>query len=956
MLKLFVLSGHYRGSGFAGKSIGLYCDRLSLQDNVTIDVSGSNGVPGRPAASAGKDTSAVDGARGQNGGTIDIFVQNGLEDQIGSLKLIANGGNGGKGGDVEAADSGRVGRGGAGGDGGNVTVQYGSTASRLGAILTKAGSGSWQYGLSILSKAIAADPQSWENMGVDTGNLLNTMTTLQQQTMSISNLQTQLKLAVDAGLDDDVVVAAGPLLQRVNSLYANAAAPDMSPETIDAVRALSTSAAAYNSDPFDDDVRLQFVSDLQAFPMPNTQQGGGSFAQALNDVTYALKASYSDLVNDVKGMVTVNPGRGGRNGKTKTVSNGAASARGGAAGRVRVNNLAFDGRPRDVSVASPFMLPEQIQMVMDQANSLYYTNAPDNILEAQRLYLRMVERLSMTTALGTGSGFDSALQRLSKVSLSAANGLRRHSDWANSMCKQILAGQDMWAHEPNWAPRLAWPYFANRATKRISSLATLEGSFQTYMGRLDNQVKAADAISAVTPTLQQSAAEARTRMAYFSGDNGPLAAAAGRIDALTPVLVAKHSAFLALMPDLINKINDKTNLDWGSLIDAIGGFVFGVANGVAQLASKGFDFRTKIKDRDTGGFIDKSKVISDLREAGDSLADVATAWSTRQDGTITVDQAQSQKLLATQDQIKSILKEFQDGIPGGASDALVGALNDYNAKDSFGQAQLQLDPTLPSVVNWFKTRVNSEQLQVMRLINYGASAIRFWALADADKTESPSPGPLQGSSALTEDLNKLTDDFESVLTGYAVNTITDFPRSNQQGKFWQIPAAQLAELKTLHAENKALNSPAMYKAYVNVPAPHTDAALDDLPDNRRLFADNYNVRIKQIRVWLPGATVSSSSSASSGDQRRPLSVNILHHGSETLIDTEKVARSYNHDIVKFNFQYDTTGVNSVKDCTSDRVYDTQHVTQTTYDGSSQNPTPQTFAPIGPFATWMQILG
>lgn len=113
-----VLGGTYRGQGFAGKTLGLYCDTLTLIDNVTIDVSGLPGSDGLPYASDGG--SRVNGKPGQDGGTIDLFVQNNLEQQLRSVKLIANGGDGGKGGDSKSESISRLSSGGDGGAGGSL--------------------------------------------------------------------------------------------------------------------------------------------------------------------------------------------------------------------------------------------------------------------------------------------------------------------------------------------------------------------------------------------------------------------------------------------------------------------------------------------------------------------------------------------------------------------------------------------------------------------------------------------------------------------------------------------------------------------------------------------------------------------------------------------------------------------------------------------------------------------
>lgn len=94
-----------------GKSLGIFCQDISIQGDVVIDVSGKDG-------DAGKDSTtdnAEPGGNGTNAGDVWIFVQNGVEDTLKKIQIKAFGGDGGAGGDASAADK----KGGKGGDGGN---------------------------------------------------------------------------------------------------------------------------------------------------------------------------------------------------------------------------------------------------------------------------------------------------------------------------------------------------------------------------------------------------------------------------------------------------------------------------------------------------------------------------------------------------------------------------------------------------------------------------------------------------------------------------------------------------------------------------------------------------------------------------------------------------------------------------------------------------------------------
>ncbi|GAM91217.1 hypothetical protein ANO11243_092640 [Dothideomycetidae sp. 11243] len=807
----------------------------------------------------------------------------------------------------------------------------------------------------MLSRAMTADPQPWTDVGIDTAPILSMISALQTQTTAVVGLQAVLN-SVNQTATRDIASPAEALLLKIKAMYRNNFPPDMDTATIDAVHGVTQKGAAYLHRPRRPAVRTAFLTAMANLRVPEAAPDGGPLTAAISDAQDMLKSNYEELKQSVQRRGVAHGGHPGRSGRTNvgTPAPATNASLPGGPGSVVVHNLGFDGRRQDAALESAFVLPDQVQMVLDTADSLYWSNAPKDVARARRLYLRLVERLSVVTALNGNSGFDRVLSRLASISLYSSGSLSRQRNFAKSMCSQILAGQDMWAHAADWAPRLAWNFFANMAEDRINGLTELEDGFQKYVAELDSAIAGTAFITEASPKLMAGAAEARQRKDYYGGSGGLMAAAAGRINALSPLLVAKHRKVLSLEPNLLAQINDQTNTDWGTLLEAVGGFAFGAANGAAQLANSWYKFSTQIKSGETGTWVDKEKVIDDIQDAGKDLKSVAHAWSTRADGFISVDEAKSTKLIASRDKIEAILKEFKSGLPDNVGDEFKAALDDYvdtaiarnNAvvdyngslqlylqavtdegyfqglQARYGESQLKVDPTLPSVVNWFKTQLNAQQLDAMRLLNYGAAAIRFWDLRGAREVSSFSFGPLlQNHIGLRQTLTKLKTAFESVLSDYAGNTRIAFPRDpNQKGKFWRIPDATLAQLKTRHEADLSADSSARHVADIVIPAPQTPEGRRDLPENRRKFADAYNVRVSQLRVWLPGATVDpSSSDGKGGDPRRPLVINIVQGGAETMVDVNGHVHHFTHDVKAYNFEYETTGVLAFGDCSQDKV-------------------------------------
>ncbi|KAI1195578.1 hypothetical protein F5X97DRAFT_240889 [Nemania serpens] len=97
---------------FRGKaSFGLFCSKITVEENASIDISGLSGEDQKPAVEG-------DGSRGTDGkssGKVWLFVQQLDKDGLKNLTVRAHGGRGGKGGDTPAAGK----TGGAGGNGGD---------------------------------------------------------------------------------------------------------------------------------------------------------------------------------------------------------------------------------------------------------------------------------------------------------------------------------------------------------------------------------------------------------------------------------------------------------------------------------------------------------------------------------------------------------------------------------------------------------------------------------------------------------------------------------------------------------------------------------------------------------------------------------------------------------------------------------------------------------------------
>ncbi|KAH6614478.1 hypothetical protein B0J18DRAFT_301466 [Chaetomium sp. MPI-SDFR-AT-0129] len=110
------------------------------------------------------------------------------------------------------------------------------------------------------------------------------------------------------------------------------------------------------------------------------------------------------------------------------------------------------------------------------------------------------------------------------------------------------------------------------------------------------------------------------------------------------------------------------------------------------------------------------------------------------------------------------------------------------------------------------------------------------------------------------------------------------------------------------------------------------------------FARMANIRLNQVRVWLPGARRKPET----GGHRQILQVSISHLGHETLWDPNATNYDFNHEPVDLQFSYDTSQVDAIDDCLPSLVFGRQAIEN---DYVSGDVSTHTVAPIGPLGEW-----
>jgi hypothetical protein len=373
--------------------------------------------------------------------------------------------------------------------------------------------------------------------------------------------------------------------------------------------------------------------------------------------------------------------------------------------------------------------------------------------------------------------------------------------------------------------------------------------------------------------------------------------------------------------------------------------------------------------------------------------------NTRWTDTSTADDPGSIKLISDINTITDLLDKFKNAIPGSDADTLRTALDDYmtvvtnrnqciltyNAAiellhqaledyqyndqqiKTLNQVGLQIDQNLPSVCFWLRKTRDTLRLDVMQLQDLASRAIRFWGLVPL--ANFGAPGPLQNYNDLEVNVRALDSNFQLALTQYSGDVATHWPPPGQQGIFYELTRGQLGTLKIKQPDPSANTSGLSYprtehkslsadQSYISsavsgapLPTPYKHGVVIPLvpgivsgDSKTALFAADANVRLSQIRLWLIGVKVDSDAT-----NRALLYVDITQLGRETIIDSTRHTFQFSHDPVLLSFAYDTTGIESITDCTPDKAFGSESISGD-YQGTGVVGT-DTTAPLGPWATW-----
>jgi hypothetical protein len=674
-------------------------------------------------------------------------------------------------------------------------------------------------------------------------------------------------------------------------------------------------------------------------------------------------------------------GRGGRGGIS-----GNASIPDGKHGRdgtpnpdiaqVEIKVLGLDGRSSDVDVDQVLAFPDQCQMLIEKADSYFFTNNADRYKDAAIYYNRLAKRLAFIGKIDSDAEQQALLKsRLGKAYMymqdiygltsTPMTQLQTIYNRASMNLSRLVSGKDMFGSIGNFAPRMSYDFYKASVMDSIKVLTVFEETATKFFGAMKDQSKFKAAIDGAAATNETASKAAEYQIETLKSPTGFLQNNLVVIFDKTPLLKEARKSLAKKVEDVEWTLKNNISLSPEKTLEMLASIAmapheFNTAVQVVSSLNKGW---TTIEDNQ-GYDIKKEYVVSQFESCGDTLQSLEEAHRTENDGEIEIDDPGAMKVIATADSITKLLQQFKNSIPKEQSEALSKELDSYvkliderntavlnynsglqqlvelikskkiydrQAKE-IGGSMLALDPELPAVYFWLKRIRSGRRLETMRLLNYAGRAVAFWGPSDFSSFSFNSPGPLRDSVALLNQHQSLLSSFNDSIELIQDSVWYEWPeddRQQGQGIMVQLSEDDLGTLKTAQIDE---NGHTFYEVMVEV-----------RPESTPSFNRITNIRLSQVRVWLLGAQVDAGTSG------KIMTVNIQHMGEESIWSSiTKKEIAFSHVPIHLMFRYwMTADITDVSQCNGKIAFG--HQDMKSYFGGRVDES--SVAPIGPFAKW-----
>ncbi|KAK6342450.1 hypothetical protein TWF718_007853 [Orbilia javanica] len=681
----------------------------------------------------------------------------------------------------------------------------------------------------------------------------------------------------------------------------------------------------------------------------------------------------------LKALCSANQGKAGSGGINSNWGNGdpwghPVDGKSGTAGSVSATNYDFLNGAVMQNFPVAYAFPEQCQMMLDTADRLFCSPNASDRAQAAGNYKDILLRLSFFPGMQKAASSKTsslildaykALEDTQGLTVGAIDTLNTVYNTATTRLNAYTLGCDMFGNAANWVPRLSPTYYKTRVNSLLTKLQKLETLLNTVGQAAADQAARQDKINAGISASNDAQNDADQEIDTLCSPNGTLAIFGSKIQNLTQSLYTIRGEVEKAMSVVEKDMQSYWNFQGSDIYNALCTLVqsHDALTVIRTLGEFGYNAATTITD-DQGGTIKTKYLIKQMIAFQGDIKALDMQVKGLSDGTIDVDAPGAPKLLATKESIDALVSQYTNSIPEQHRKDLTAQINrlikatlerneavvNYNAalqqysqalgnreaaiaqSKVWGTQKVTLDPALPSVFYALNKLRRDMQLNILQNMWYEGRAFAFWAVLPFDKIKSTSPSALKGSKDLGASQDLLDNQFDNFLTQWANYTWSLWPAkgdNTQAGLLYKLSDDELKTLLVAGTDSSNLKS---FSTQIK------------FQPNVGIFAGNANVRIRQIRLWLPGAKLNSDQLG-----RQLLKVSILHGGSETLQLGSNDGLGFLHDPVKVTWQYDAAIVHGVADITNPKAAFGTEALENDFQGGT--PDNNTKAAIGPFTTW-----
>jgi hypothetical protein len=661
----------------------------------------------------------------------------------------------------------------------------------------------------------------------------------------------------------------------------------------------------------------------------------------------------------------------------------------------------------------PLVHPDQCQMMLRKADGLFFAEETAAAkLQYQTLFERLrfvpqLQRLLQTsppksgvTAVPQSQSLMYALYNMEaqlELSVWTFDSLFQIYQVVRTRLTQIMLGFDMFNLAPTWAPRQSFDFYYNNSKSLLEILKQFEGSYWDFLDAYQTQSKtisgAKEALVANVYRTKQIQDDIDRAWKAITTKESEIAQGATELN-------SKRSEVVTALKSAEAEFEHWHAPSAGSIFSAFTSLVIGVVGiataaatgGVSLLATLGsvgsiggVIEEAATTTSDAGGQrVNNKLVLNQLRTCEDDLNSLfKTAASLQPDGSLLVDADDTKKIVATEGQIRSFIKQFKDKVPDSVKETLDSFLQlsttrnanivTYNNAIStlyerlsskrvaekqaseIGSVLIRENKCIPSILAYYQRLRMDLRLTILRGIKQSALALRFWGLLKLAKFSS-SGGLLASLDELYAHMRVLLQAYEASAVRYSDFSQSTWPRNPAIGILYRLNPIELKALKI--RQNDAFSRSeggvhtTMIKSLLN-------AARRDTNFRQSPFAGHSNVRLTTVRFWAPGLrfqTIEDGMALKVPDPSfntvvveagRKVSIDIQHQGKESIVDPDDTVHGFEHTMTLITSQYDPRLVNSMNDV-ANAAWTWEAMGS---DWTSNNANAKILAPIGPFAEW-----